>query len=484
MKKKVLRLSLVLLAGVLLLPACAAATDGEFSFEEQWLLERINEVRENPRAAAARLGIDLEPLFREDPGLETLFEAGFGPLVREGRLDEAARAGNGNMLVDDVYAPGGEGGVSPAERAETAGYLAFRIGETVGLVSFSNYMDPGQAVTILFEKIVRDEFDPGRTAERYVLSPDFDDIGLAFGGGILVMDGLSSNVYVATCTFGSGPSRAYLELLYRINQARAQPLAMAERLGKSGESLFRAYPDREYFLRYGLPPLTLDGRLVRSAQGHVRDMFDRIYFGSVTPDGLFPEDRAAGEGYPVAAVRETLGRWYREEPAIPEGELLQRFFRAWFFRDMERLDQKERLDMMNERTRHAGFGILSGYFGTDDSAYDLCRGDVTMAVADYGIPIPDSRRTYITGLVFHDADGDGLYGWGEGLEGMAVTVQGQDGTKVPLKTDSAGGFSCEAGPGIYSVTVDVSGEIHFRCFDVKTQNRILFFPLTAEDEGF
>src|SRR5262249_6979296 len=65
---------------------------------------------------------------------------------------------------------------------------------------------------------------------------------------------------------------------------------------------------------------------------------------------------------------------------------------------------------------------------------------------------PDSRP-YLTGVVYTDANRNGVYDPGEGLGGVAVTVQGVGSTT----TFDTGGYSFQLSPGTYTVTFSGPG---------------------------
>ena len=93
----------------------------------------------------------------------------------------------------------------------------------------------------------------------------------------------------------------------QINEARDNPRAALERLAIPVEQARAVLGDDAWILDQGLPPLALNQRLRDAANLHGRDMFTRIYYSHVTPEGLGPMERIAAAGYQALAEDETLG---------------------------------------------------------------------------------------------------------------------------------------------------------------------------------
>lgn len=109
---------------------------------------------------------------------------------------------------------------------------------------------------------------------------------------------------------GQEPPSASVEaayLLRLINEARVAPTAMLQRAGIDPAWARDAMPDAAWIFDTGLPPLARNDQLAASAQSHLQDMVRRLYYSSVSPEGLGPWDRATAAGYAPLAVEETLG---------------------------------------------------------------------------------------------------------------------------------------------------------------------------------
>src|SRR5262249_54000050 len=65
-------------------------------------------------------------------------------------------------------------------------------------------------------------------------------------------------------------------------------------------------------------------------------------------------------------------------------------------------------------------------------------------------------RPFLTGVVIHDDNGNGKYDIGEGLGGVAVSIEGGSATA----TLGSGGYSLQVSPGTYTVTASGGGLAH------------------------
>jgi hypothetical protein len=91
---------------------------GEPTVQEQLMLELVNRARANPVAEAARLGIDLN----EGLPAGTILPGFRPPLMFEPRLISAARGHSSWMLSAQTFSHAGQGGSTPRQRMEAAGY--------------------------------------------------------------------------------------------------------------------------------------------------------------------------------------------------------------------------------------------------------------------------------------------------------------------------------------------------------------------------
>ncbi|MDT8421785.1 MAG: CAP domain-containing protein [Desulfuromonadales bacterium] len=99
--------------------------------------------------------------------------------------------------------------------------------------------------------------------------------------------------------------RQCLQLWQRINEARHNPQAALQRLGIPFETAVTALGADAWILQ-GLPPLAWDAQLQTAASAHGGDMLARLYYSSITPEGVGPLERIAATGYQASFEDEAL----------------------------------------------------------------------------------------------------------------------------------------------------------------------------------
>mgnify|MGYP000064829540 CR=1 FL=1 len=107
--------------------------------------------------------------------------------------------------------------------------------------------------------------------------------------------------------FAAEPTLEEAYLVRLINELRVHPQAMLERLGIPVDAARAALGDDAWLLDYGAPPLARNPALDAAALTHLDDMVSRLYYSSISPEGLGPWDRAVAAGYSPLAVEEVLG---------------------------------------------------------------------------------------------------------------------------------------------------------------------------------
>ena len=224
----------------------------------------------------------------------------------------------------------------------------------------------------------------------------------------------------------AGPSAEEQLLVELINRARLDPQAEVDRLG---EALAGGIPSSP------AQPLAVTRGLGIAAREHSEDMDDRDFFAHTNPSGQSPADRAIEEGHPSRFVGENIG-WIgsTREPSDLQARV------ASHHEDLWESDGHQR-NMMNEAWSEIG----AGYDYADHNGYS----GSTFATTKFG----DLGRTYLTGVVIGDADGDAFYDLGEGLGGVRVTAD--DGSeRFETETWESGGYSLALPAGTYLVSFE------------------------------
>ncbi len=272
--------------------------------------------------------------------------------------------------------------------------------------------------------------------------------------GVLVLCGSWGWVHAQEPVPGSLES-AFLWRL--INEARVAPLAMLERAGIDAGWAREAMGQDAWILDHGLPPLAPNDLLAASAQAHLQDMVQRIYYSTITPEGLEPWDRALAAGYVPLAVTENLG--LLEVVTFVDGmEAAWTVFRQWLITDITAARSEDR-KIFAEWATDVGTA-----FEPVTVSVDGVLVNAYVAVCDLALPevfhpmIVGSVRAGAAGGVFLDP-------WEVLPFKVRVRCRSQDGTLWwEAYTDPLGGYRCPA-PSSWDVPVMVevvhgdSGEV-------------------------
>jgi uncharacterized protein YkwD len=373
----ILLLSVSLLGGAGIASGAAVAP----SPQDEALLAFINQARQNPLAVAASMGMDPEKILKALPELEKILKEGLPAVTFNGKLFEAARAHTQEMIAKGYYSHVSPDGRGADARIRDAGYPAVVAGESLGMLYFANFINPGDAVGFLFEYMFRDELDPSRTEKRNILNPSLKEAGVSIDTGVLRLGGSLWNVYLATCDFGTVLSQTEGELVRLINQARANPLGVAKSLGIDTAIYLEGRPELRAAFEKGLAPLAINGSLLAASGAHVRDMQANHYYGKISPDGRTYQQRIAESGYRFAAAGESLGiTWFTDpiDPLLAVGRLFERMLR-----DELEPSNAGNLTILDPRMQEAGIATGQGILKSGEEEWK-----VYLAICDVAVPSP------------------------------------------------------------------------------------------------
>jgi uncharacterized protein YkwD len=220
------------------------------------------------------------------------------------------------------------------------------------------------------------------------------------------------------------PTAVEQQFLERLNDARANPAAYGASIGVD---LSTVAPSE---------PLAFDTRLIQAARLHSQDMSANNYFDHTSPSGAGPDGRIAAAGFPAFGWGESIAAGY----PTPE-TALQGLITDAGVADLGHRRHLLAIDAAFRGLNLAGVGIVQNGTGAYQD-YDTID---TSATTD--------TRPYLTGVVYGDANHNGLYDAGEGLGGVTVAVQGAGSTT----TFGSGGYSLQLSPGTYTVTFSGGG---------------------------
>ncbi len=245
------------------------------------------------------------------------------------------------------------------------------------------------------------------------------------------------------------PTPVEQEFLERLNDARANPAAYGASIGLN---LAGVAPSQ---------PLAFNTHLIAAARGHSIDMANRGYFAHFTPEGVSPEQRIRAAGFRFVSDAESLdleeGPTYEfsfdptalpmRVPPSPESALADLIID----RGVPDLGHRRHLLAIDPIARsHAQVGI--GY-----AFHDFVTPDGFSETANFytiDTATPGGHQQFLTGCVFRDANGNGLYDAGEGLAGVRVHVSGA-GT---VRDFDSGGYTVPLRHGgTYRVTASGGG---------------------------
>jgi len=183
-----------------MVPAVRAGDDPDASF---YLWRLMNAARTRPLQTLARFEIDAQAA-REALGAEGwILDQGLPPLAWNQNLFDSAWGHNQDMIDNLYYAYNSPDGTTVTERIAAAGYDALNTGESLGALLFDTYLEPMEAVDIIFTNMLKDELAPGNPLARNIFNPAFTEIGIALTAARLDLgDDLSTNAYVAVADFG------------------------------------------------------------------------------------------------------------------------------------------------------------------------------------------------------------------------------------------------------------------------------------------
>ena len=445
---------------------------------EQDLLKLINEARENPLAVASSLGMDAEQILKDLPELEDILINGLPPLSFNENLYAAAGAHTRDMLEHGYYSHTSLDGRTFEERIRASGYVPTATGESLGMLAFFNFIQPAKAVELIFENMFRDELDPARTERRNILSSDLEEAGIALRTGTMTLSGSACNVYLATCDFGSSVRKLELEFFNLINQARENPLAVAESLGMDPDQIMQDFPELRDILIYGLPPLTFNRNLYAAAGSHTRDMLENGYYSHFSLDGRTFEDRIRESGYDLLTTGESMGLFRLCGDATPEKGVDLLFERI--FTDELKSDSVADRNILDDRgLKEVGISFITG---ASSQLGGICSDQVSLLVADFG-STPAPLDPALVGVVYSDLDQDGLYSQGEGIPGVAISIDidGPSGLSN-IYTNETGGFSVALMPGPYWIVVRMDEQEMIKYVELEEENQAVMFKFASDSE--
>ncbi len=267
---------------------------------------------------------------------------------------------------------------------------------------------------------------------------------------LLIFCTLSASVWAQVPT----PLEQYL--LYLVNRARANPAAELQRWADAPE-WNGARPDWNEKLPAGTismerkAPLAWNTALLRGARAHSAWMLGRGKLSHSGEGGSRPVDRMRAGGYPFAfswMASENVGMEATTQQTIAPIEQQQMILGAHRRLLIDATDSQRghRRAIFDPGARDVGVGIAIG-------ASPLGRGKAWQAIfltQDFAAST-SQRQRYGVGVVWRDANSNGVFDLGEGIAGCKIAAEPlQEMGPAPQTTaDETGMFQLALRPGGY-----------------------------------
>ena len=395
---------------VLLFP-CLLQDKSEASTEiQEYIIERINNIRLDPLSYAEGLGYDSQVLLDTLPFLDKFIGKDAKLLKADEFLILRADAQNSlDILESDPLQPNPE--ILPINNYAYTG-------ETEATVSFPNFMDMEIALQVVVDNLFEQELDPEFEGQKYILSSDFDLAGASLIGGVTWDQTGRKNSYFITICFGSSLLKSEVQVLNMINQVRTEPQKINNYILFNLNSLIQENFDVIHAFIGTYKPLFLDKTLQKCAKAVLEENANCL-------------DQALYYGYTGVEVDKSS-----TIEIFPKTD--SNSFAIWIFSSLildELKAYPEKKVVFNHDFNDAGVAV----FYVNGATYDFAKLTITA-----GNTIKeDSSYSKIYGLIYNDIDGNGVYAPGEGAADQTVIVY----DKLTLEkvetsiTDNAGHFS-------------------------------------------
>ena len=364
---------------------------------EVFFLDRVNQIRQSPYAYAQELGYSEEFL-----ASRSIFpETNLAPYFMDGHLNlRASEIGSGvsDADPDPVY-------MSTAEKT--------------GKVTFVNFMSNETASDIF----IRSQFEKelNETSFRYILASDYLYAGVSIQSGRLED---SVNAWFFTFCLGSSALISDGRLLNLVNQVRFEPWKIQSFINRSLLDILTEN-SKAFFLFAGkYPPVFMEPFLYSAARSRVECML-----AGPCPESDEDADAASGYGGEVIQVAEVASGLNKDmhDAAISElfTVLLLNELNTW----------PKGATVFSSKTDQCGLAAsVSG-------GEDLDLGVISFYAGTRAKPVEDERKVDLYGLLFNDADENGLYAPGEELPRISVNVFDENMEPVcSVVTNNAGHF--------------------------------------------
>jgi len=210
--------------------------------------------------------------------------------------------------------------------------------------------------------------------------------------------------------------------LQKINDFRAQPLEIAKNLGLSEEEIYFLWQIDSFLLYQGENPLILNEALCQAAKATLEDMFEKVYFAHVSPEGLTPRDRVIEYGYQPIMVTESLAFVAFENYLSPEEAA--HIVLNWLFQNALLRKDREGAPFLFPVYQDLGLALAAGQINFEGKQYNFY-----FFCFLFGVP-EGYMGSYIFGRLYDDQNGDDFFTPGEGLDQAVLSFQSLSGEQT------------------------------------------------------
>lgn len=179
--------------------------------------------------------------------------------------------------------------------------------------------------------------------------------------------------------------------------------------------------------------------LSHAARDHSEDMDNREFFAHTNPSNEQPWDRAQAAGHENGFVGENIG-WIGSTGGVGNAAARAEAHQINLWES-----DGHQVNMLRPMWSEIGVGYDYGDYTYNGVNYT----GSTFATQKFG----DTGKTYLTGVVIDDNDGDEFYDPGEGQGSVRITAWNDDGV-FATSTWSSGGYALALGPGTYNVAFE------------------------------
>ncbi len=410
----------------------AQAWEWEGSMEHS-LLEKINNARTNLSQVLSAKNSDNLTLLACYPELTDYINEGLNPLRPDTRLFKSAATRAIELFHDGYSSVNVSDKAALDDRFIQANFPSEKSEEVVGIVLFLNYLPKEKAIEALWDRILSNEINCEGQANAIIFNPLFTEIGLSVQSGVMEINGVKFNSYIAVCDFGKDMVDATeKDMLLHINQIR---------LNNGNES--SAEEDIAITQGESLPPFSFDNSLFKIAKQISEDIVLDIYSREeyISSDVLkkrlteidFETEFVSGYNKIWITIDQKTDEEVKEYFIEQLSDTISNPHESGLVESGLAIDQSI---VLNTTYTEAGISIVTEKTVLDEQEYYIHAMTIVAA-----LPLENSERLVCTGFLS-----------GTDPEEVLVKIIGME-IEQYLFTGESGEFSVELDPGDYSFTV-------------------------------